>query len=140
MQRFRKVIASRACVQVAAAFRNPVKIARFSTYTTDSAGVPQEQPKDDGFVYFRNNEEIERDEIMNAQFERMLNCADSSEERQRLVLLLGNINLKNKSIINIAMHAFSNLHSVTPLNSISIFPIRSRTNGAKIIQREKLDV
>ena len=96
MQRFRKAAVTRATIIASAGFKNPVvgfkhtaKIAGFSTYTRDSARFVQEKLRDDGFTYVKNNEEIERDEIMDKNFEKYLNAFATSEDRRKLTLLLG---------------------------------------------------
>ena len=98
MQRLRKAAVTRATIIASAAFKNPAtgfkhtaKIAGFSTYTRDSARFVQEKPREDGFTYVKNNEERERDEIMDKNFEKYLNAFATSEDRRRLTLLLGRL-------------------------------------------------
>lgn len=89
MQRFRKIGAARASMQAASGFKNPAKLARFSTWTTDTVPTIQEQPKNDGFKYFASDAEKERTRIMEENFERLLNAYATSEEKQTLIQLLG---------------------------------------------------
>ena len=89
MQRFRKIGAARASLQIAAGLKKPVNVARFSTYMTDTMGVVQEKPRTDGFKYYKSAKDIEREAIMEAEFEKLLNAYATNEERQKLIQLLG---------------------------------------------------
>lgn len=121
MQQFRKAAVTRASLLATAGFKKPAfgfkhtaKIASFSTYTRDSARFVQEKPKEDGFVYVKNNEEIERDEIMDKNFEKYLNAYSTSEDRMRLTLLLGMMNCqKMKLIPTVSLLTNLTLHKIT---------------------------
>lgn len=89
MQRFRKIGAASASMRAATGFKNPAKLARFSTWTTDTVPIIQGQPKDDGFVYYASEAEKARSKVMEDNFERLLNSYATSEERQTLIQLLG---------------------------------------------------
>jgi hypothetical protein len=89
MQRFRKIGTASASMRAATGFKNPAKLARFSTWTTDTVPTIQEQPKDDGFVYFASDAEKARTKVMEENFEKLLNSYATSEERQTLIQLLG---------------------------------------------------
>ena len=90
MQRLRKVVSTRACLQIAAGFKKaPTQTRNFSAWMTDSAGIPQEKPKNDGYQYIGNNIERARDEIIDKEFERVLNEPSTNEQRQALEQLLG---------------------------------------------------
>ena len=89
MQRFTKFGAARASLQIAAGLKKSVKVAKFSTYMTDSTGVIQEVPRTDGFKYHKSANDIKREAIMDAEFERLLNAYATNEDRQKLIQLLG---------------------------------------------------
>ena len=89
MQRFRKIGAVRASLQITAGLKKSANVAKFSTWMTDTVGVVQEKPRDDGFKYYKSAKDIEREKIMDAEFERILNSYATSEDKQKLIQLLG---------------------------------------------------
>lgn len=138
MQRFRKIGAASASMRAATGFKNPAKLPRFSTWTTDTVPTIQEQPKNDGFVYFASEAEKQRTKVMEENFERLLNSYATSEERQTLIQLLG----MDEAIICILLYDQTfrrNSSRVKLKNSANIYcSIRSSSIRGEIMERKIL--